>query len=119
MGWNDILDYKKCKLLDSIPDPKYYFLHSYYFDADNNEHIEASFDYGSRMPCIVRNNKIFGVQFHPEKVMNTDQFIKEFFFDELIIMIKPRIIPCLLIKKGLVKQKNLKTINILEILSML
>ena len=67
MGWNDILGYKKCKLLDSIPDPKYYFLHSYYFDADNNEHIEASFDYGSRMPCIVRNNKIFGVQFHPEK----------------------------------------------------
>ena len=67
MGWNDIHDCEKCKLLDNILDPKYYFLHSYYFDANYDAHVEASFDYGSRMPCVVRNNKVFGVQFHPEK----------------------------------------------------
>jgi len=67
MGWNDILNYKECKLLNTISNPRYYFLHSYYFDAENKTHVEASFEYGDKMPCIVRNNKIFGVQFHPEK----------------------------------------------------
>jgi glutamine amidotransferase len=68
MGWNDI------KILDNNPlffdfhkIPKYYFLHSYYFDCKHQSNVIATASYGNTFACAVNHNNIFGVQFHPEK----------------------------------------------------
>ncbi|MBI5692941.1 MAG: imidazole glycerol phosphate synthase subunit HisH [Verrucomicrobia bacterium] len=46
----------------------FYFLHSYYFQADAVTAIGAEVNYGSVFACAVSNGKnIVGVQFHPEK----------------------------------------------------
>ncbi len=68
MGWNDIQLTDKRSLFFGVDiDHGYYFLHSYYFDPTNKEHIAARVNYGSSMPCAVERDNIFGVQFHPEK----------------------------------------------------
>ena len=45
----------------------FYFLHSYYFDAANDEEIAARVTYGADLPCAVQRANVYGVQFHPEK----------------------------------------------------
>lgn len=79
MGWNDISDEDNCVLLKDINNPKFYFLHSYYFEPLEKSSVDASFNYYSDMPCIVRKSNIFGVQFHPEKSHRFGiQFLKNF-----------------------------------------
>ncbi len=69
MGWNTIQNERKTDLTTGLPEnPEYYFLHSYYFDAQKADDVVATakhnfFDF----PVIVQKENIFGVQFHPEK----------------------------------------------------
>ena len=45
-----------------------YFIHSYYANPKNNQHILATTKYFNiSIPSIVNNNNITGFQFHPEK----------------------------------------------------
>jgi glutamine amidotransferase len=45
-----------------------YFIHSYVFQADYNEHVLAEYDwYGKPLTAAVSRENIFGTQFHPEK----------------------------------------------------
>lgn len=69
MGWNTVLIGKQTDLMERLPEnPEFYFLHSYYFDANNKDNIVATAEHiGFRFPVVVQNNNIFGVQFHPEK----------------------------------------------------
>jgi glutamine amidotransferase len=48
-------------------DARFYFLHSYYFQCTQNEHVLAEADYGAAFTCAVNAKNIYGVQFHPEK----------------------------------------------------
>lgn len=66
MGWNDI-EPTDCKLFSDIPEPRYYFLHSYYWHPISGAHTVATTKYGLSFPSAVANENIFGVQFHPEK----------------------------------------------------
>lgn len=50
---------------DKLPD--FYFVHSYCFSPDNDEHILARTTYGSEFASAIRKDNIVGVQFHPEK----------------------------------------------------
>lgn len=68
MGWNDVdLDTKSSIFQEFPSDPKFYFLHSYYFECANNEDRIAQADYGVTFTCAVNKANIYGVQFHPEK----------------------------------------------------
>jgi|SRR5215813_965438 len=68
MGWNDVAPVKRDSLFAHLEvDPRFYFLHSYYFDCANADDVLAVTDYGSSFPSAVHCNNIFGVQFHPEK----------------------------------------------------
>jgi imidazole glycerol-phosphate synthase subunit HisH len=67
MGWNDVIPTSDLPLLAGIEDPRYYFLHSYYFDNSDPAHCVARVDYGGEFTCIVNRENIWGVQFHPEK----------------------------------------------------
>ena len=69
MGWNDVNVHPVGKKLFTGLDssPRFYFLHSYYFDAENREHVAASATYGIEFDCVVSNEHIHGIQCHPEK----------------------------------------------------
>lgn len=68
MGWNDIKVKPGHKLFtDFEPEPRFYFLHSYYFDAEDKADVAATAEYGLDFDCIVSRGHIHGVQCHPEK----------------------------------------------------
>lgn len=68
MGWNDIKAKPGHKLFtDFEPEPRFYFLHSYYFDAEDKADVAATAEYGLDFDCIVSRGHIHGVQCHPEK----------------------------------------------------
>ena len=48
-------------------DARFYFLHSYYFEAHDAGDVVGEADYGGRFCCAVRRGNVMGVQFHPEK----------------------------------------------------
>ncbi|HCD7429160.1 imidazole glycerol phosphate synthase subunit HisH [Citrobacter cronae] len=68
MGWNNISltgEYPLTK--DLTDDKRFYFLHSYYMDCEDQSNILALASYSSEFSCIVQNNNIYGIQCHPEK----------------------------------------------------
>ncbi len=68
MGWNDIEPQHSGALLRALgSDPRFYFLHSYYFAANDPADVLARTDYGGSFACAVQRGNIHGVQFHPEK----------------------------------------------------
>lgn len=68
MGWNDVIVKGKQTLFSGLEEKaKFYFLHSYYFHAKEDQSVLAEVEYGSVIPCAVGKGNVFGVQFHPEK----------------------------------------------------
>jgi len=68
MGWNDILTMKPCAILDSASEEeRFYFVHSYYCDCQDEGDIVATTRYGIEFASVVRRGSVTGVQFHPEK----------------------------------------------------
>ena len=67
MGWNSLEFLKEDKILKYINVGEYvYYVHSYYAENCNDSVIACS-DYDIKIPGIVKNNNIYGIQFHPEK----------------------------------------------------
>ena len=67
MGWRTIESNDQNGLFEGgLRDSKFYFVHSYHVSNDNLYAIAHSV-HGYRFPCAVHRDKIFGVQFHPEK----------------------------------------------------
>ncbi|MEX3772202.1 imidazole glycerol phosphate synthase subunit HisH [Pseudomonas sp. MYb118] len=68
MGWNDVSPVPGCPLFADFEDsPRFYFLHSYYFECYQQENVAATASYGLDFSCAVSIGNVFGVQFHPEK----------------------------------------------------
>lgn len=68
MGWNDVIPVGAHRLFKGFSaDPRFYFLHSYYFDPDEPASIIAQTDYHRVFACAVASGNAAGVQFHPEK----------------------------------------------------
>jgi glutamine amidotransferase len=68
MGWNNATPAREHGLLDGLDDSsRFYFLHSYYFDCDDQADVLATTVYDGRFTCAVAHENIYGVQFHPEK----------------------------------------------------
>ena len=80
LGWNTLNIEKQNKIFDNIEeDPRYYFLHSYYFECNNKEDVIATATYGERFECMVNHENIYGIQCHPEKSHhNGIQLLKNF-----------------------------------------
>jgi|TARA_B110000116_G_C16772671_1_gene554140 imidazole glycerol-phosphate synthase subunit HisH len=75
MGWNTIDIKKNNELLfkNLKSQDRFYFLHSYYFDCENNDNIIAQTHYGLNFTCAAKLNNIYGVQFHPEKSLKNGE----------------------------------------------
>ncbi|MCH8741623.1 imidazole glycerol phosphate synthase subunit HisH [Patescibacteria group bacterium] len=68
MGWNEIKIKKNDVLFKNIAEePRFYFVHSYYFFCNDNNDVLATTNYGYDFASVVRKDNIRGVQFHPEK----------------------------------------------------
>lgn len=69
MGWNDLKYREGTKLFryGLEPEPRFYFLHSYYFDAEDKSHVAATAHYGLDFDAVVSRSHIHGIQCHPEK----------------------------------------------------
>ena len=68
MGWNEVsASSKGSYLFEGLEDPRFYFLHSFYFECESPENELARCTYENEFVCAVQNENVYGVQFHPEK----------------------------------------------------
>ena len=71
MGWNNLNIKKEDKLFKYINSMEYvYFVHSYY-GKYCEESIIADSEYEINIPAVVKNDNVYGIQFHPEKSGST------------------------------------------------
>lgn len=68
MGWNRVFVKNNSPLIKDFPDePRFYFVHSYYVDCDNEKDVLTTTSYGIDFDSIIQKDNVFGAQFHPEK----------------------------------------------------
>ena len=68
MGWNFIKVLKKSNLFIDLPeDSRFYFVHSFFFEAKEKKDILSSTTYENEFTSAIEKGNILGVQFHPEK----------------------------------------------------
>ena len=68
MGWNQVTQAIDHPLWQGIEgNSRFYFVHSYFVCADNDEHIAGYCDYSQRFVAALSHNNVFATQFHPEK----------------------------------------------------
>lgn len=81
MGWNELKPRGQSKLFSKGFEkaPQFYFLHSYFFDAEDKQDVAATASYGIDFDAVVSRGHIHGVQFHPEKSHQWgEQLLKNF-----------------------------------------
>jgi len=68
VGWNHVHVEKDNLLIPGdMTEQRFYFTHSYHAVCANKNDILATTEYGYSFPAAYCRNKVFGVQFHPEK----------------------------------------------------
>lgn len=67
MGWNDVSPVIGNSLFSGLEDPRFYFLHSYYFLPTHPSNTLATTNYNGSFVSAAKADNIYGVQFHPEK----------------------------------------------------
>ncbi len=68
MGWNIALPNEASLLTKDLQDnPRYYFVHSFYVQVDDEKHSIMKTQYGITFDSAIGFENIYGVQFHPEK----------------------------------------------------
>jgi len=80
MGWNEVFQTVEHPLWHNIPDgDRFYFVHSYYAEAEGNADMAGRTHYGVDLAAAVARDNIFAVQFHPEKSARAGlQLLKNF-----------------------------------------
>lgn len=68
VGWNQVSQHGIHPLWAEIQDNSFfYFVHSYFCEADDRAVVIGETDYGALYPSVVARENVCGVQFHPEK----------------------------------------------------
>jgi imidazole glycerol-phosphate synthase subunit HisH len=67
MGWNDVRPVEGGRLFEGLDAWRFYFLHSYFFDATDAASVRSQTDYYGWFASGVGRDNLHGVQFHPEK----------------------------------------------------
>lgn len=80
MGWN--------KLVENVPDDMtagisgyVYFVHSYYVCPKDNDAVKLYSEYSVKVPALVRQGNVIGMQFHPEKSGETGMALLKNFLE--------------------------------------
>jgi glutamine amidotransferase len=68
MGWNIVRPIRHNLLLPmEEEEQRFYFVHSYHMVCDDPAHVVATTTHGGDIVSAVGRDRIWGVQFHPEK----------------------------------------------------
>jgi glutamine amidotransferase len=68
VGWNQVEWRRSHPLAEGIADKTFfYFVHSFYCDARDEDVVVGSTEYESNYASVVARGNVCGVQFHPEK----------------------------------------------------
>ena len=68
MGWNQVQQVIDHPLWNNIPnDSRFYFVHSYYVDPQDQAAVAGVSVYGEPFVCALAHENLFATQFHPEK----------------------------------------------------
>ncbi len=68
MGWDIVQNNAFDPVTEDLTgEQRYYFVHSYHAICDSQDNELMTCDYGYTFAAAVRKDKIYGVQFHPEK----------------------------------------------------
>lgn len=68
MGWNLVSVVRDTPLTAGLAaESRYYFVHSYYVQAEDERHAVVKAHYGVTFDAVVAHDNLFGAQFHPEK----------------------------------------------------
>ncbi len=68
IGWNQVEFKRNHAVFNQLPSQTFfYFVHSFYVEADDPVCVLGETDYGMRYASICGRDNIVGVQFHPEK----------------------------------------------------
>jgi len=80
MGWNRVVQIRQHPLWHSIEDgSRFYFVHSYYLQADDAALAAGETDYGFTFTSAIARDNLFALQCHPEKSAETGlQLLRNF-----------------------------------------
>ncbi len=80
MGWNKVKQINNHPLWSNIEDnSRFYSVHSYYVKEDNKSCVTGTTKYGIKFTSAIATDKLFAVQFHPEKSQRDGlQLLKNF-----------------------------------------
>ena len=67
MGWNQVHHAAHPLWKDIAQDARFYFVHSYYVQPQDESLVQATSCYPQPFVCAVARDNLFAVQFHPEK----------------------------------------------------
>ena len=68
MGWNNVKQVREHPLWHKITNnSRFYSVHSYYVEPIDSNYVYGTSDYGHEFVSAIAFDKIFAVQFHPEK----------------------------------------------------
>lgn len=82
IGWNSLKFPNQGRLYKDITEDSYvYFVHSYYLEAEEEDIVVATTEYGTKIHASVEKDNVFACQFHPEKSSSVglkilDNFLK-------------------------------------------
>jgi glutamine amidotransferase len=80
MGWNKVSHKRAHPLWQDIQDnSRFYFVHSYYVDPEDDTLVAGSTEYGIEFVSVIARDNVFAAQFHPEKSAHDGlQLLKNF-----------------------------------------
>jgi len=80
IGWNKVKHIKKHPLWHNIDNnSRFYSVHSYYVKEKNSSCVAGTTYYGENFTSAIAQDKLFAVQFHPEKSQSDGlQLLKNF-----------------------------------------
>lgn len=68
LGWNDVSQIKQNIIFEGISDRSdFFFNHGYMLTSYENKYIYGTTELVSTIPSVINKDKLYGVQFHPEK----------------------------------------------------
>ena len=80
MGWNRVKQTREHPLWhDVTDDSRFYFVHSYYLEAEDPQLVAGITDYGFSFTSVIAKDNLFALQCHPEKSADTGlQLLRNF-----------------------------------------
>ena len=68
LGWNEVKQIKKNKIMDGVSENSdFFFNHSFFLSSNNENIVCGKTNFQNDFPSIINYDNLFGVQFHPEK----------------------------------------------------